>query len=288
MAVADGEWQVLVIDISGQANDGFKQSADGTYIAKYLRFDIFNEAMNDATVFDLAYIAMFDSMSNALSFNSDVEQVMLARSKTEYEYVSTEGEISLNLMADATQLFNKGKAAANRFGSVTLSEDGGYVTFAGAKAEATLMIFGNNQTPSGQYVVMKFRIPNNNPDKLGYWNFFCSTVNDGPTGSDAFYGENEQIPADGQWHVIVLDLSARENETFSPAEDGTYIAKYLRFDVFNGAVSDNTSYDVAYVAMSDSLDDILKFNSDMESIILSTDNTEYKLISTATGEEIQP
>ena len=286
MAVADGEWQVLAVDISRYANESYEANEKGLYAAKYLRFDIFNEAMDNATVFDVEYIALFDDMSEVLKYNSDVEKIMVAKKSDEYEYVSTKGGATLNLSVSASALFQKAIATQNRFHSVTLSDDESYVRFAGSPGEATLMMFGNNTSPTGQYMILKYRMPTDYPDKYNYWNFFTSTVNESPTGSDAFYGEDAQVAKDGEWHVIVFDLAAREMETFTANEDGSYTAKYLRFDVFNETTVAEAYFDVAYIGMSDSLDNILAYNSDMDSIILSTGNTEQKIISTETGEEI--
>ena len=69
-------------------------------------------------------------------------------------------------------------------------------------------------------------------------------------------------------------------------EDGTYTAKYFRFDVFNGAVSDNTSYDIAFIALCDDLDTALKLNTGMDEVTLSLNNTEQKIYNPRTGEEI--
>lgn len=286
MAITDGEWQVLVVDLSAYGKEGFLPNGDGTYTAKYLRFDIFNDPMSPETLFDLEYIALCDDMSEVIEMNSDMEQLMLATKSDEYKYVSTKGDDTLNVHVTATQLFEKSKGY-QRIKNVTLSPDGEYVTFAGSTSEATLLLFNENSTPTGQYMVLKYRIPENNPDQIGYWNFFTSTENSDPAASDAFYGEGDQIVADGDWHVVIFDLAARANETFSANANGEYVAKYMRFDVFNGAYGENTKYDVAYIGFSDSLDTILKINADMDEVVLSLDTTKSTHLDPKTGEEIK-
>ena len=287
MAITDGEWHVLVADLSSYGKEGFVPNADGTYTAKYLRFDIFNDPMDPATLFDLEYIALYDNINDVLLDNADLEEVMLVKNANEYEYVSTEGGATLDVMFTATQLHEKFTAqASKKVSRITLSADGEYVTVAGSSTEATVLLLHGNGNPTGQYVVLKYRIPEGNPDKLGYWNFFTSTVGSDPSAPDSFAGEGVQIIADGKWHVVVFDLAAREKETFAPAEDGSYTAKYFRFDVFNGAVSDGTSYDIAYIGLCDSLDDALAYNADMNEVTLSLNTTVQQIIDPATGEEI--
>ena len=46
--------------------------------------------------------------------------------------------------------------------------------------------------------------------------------------------------------------------------------------------------DIAYIGLCNSLDKLYEFNSDLETVTLSLGNTDNKLISTATGDEIQP
>jgi hypothetical protein len=176
--------------------------------------------------------------------------------------------------------------ASKKLSRITLSDDGEYVTVAGSSSEATVLLLHGNANPTGQYAVLKYRIPEGNPNTLGYWNFFTSTVNSDPSAPDSFAGEGVQIIADGKWHVVIFDIAAREKDTFAPAEDGSYTAKYFRFDVFNGAVSDGTSYDIAYIGLCDSLDDALAYNTDMNEVTLSLNTTVQQIIDPATGEEI--
>jgi hypothetical protein len=243
--------------------------------------------MDPATLFDLEYIALYDNLNEVLLDNADLEEVMLVKNANEYEYVSTEGGATLDVMFTATQLHEKFTAqASKKLSRITLSDDGEYVTVAGSSTEATVLLLHGNANPTGQYAVLKYRIPEGNPNKLGYWNFFTSTVNSDPSAPDSFAGEGVQIIADGKWHVVIFDMAAREKDTFAPAEDGTYIAKYFRFDVFNSAVSDGTSYDIAYIGLCDSLDDALAYNADMDEVTLSLNTTVQQIIDPATGEEI--
>ena len=292
MLISDGEWQVLVFDLSVYGKEGFVKDGNGDYTAKYLRVDIFNDAMPETVSLDVEYIAMYKDITEVLIDNPDVEEVMVTTSSNTYEYVSTDDLTTLNVKLTAAQLAAKGQATTNRFNSVTLSDDESYVTFKGCPAsEATLLFLNNNTTPTGQFVVLKYRVPTNNPDNIGYWNFFTSTVNEGAVGADSF-SSSDTVLADGQWHVIIFNLEELSktftNTTFTADENGVYTAKYLRFDVFNNAMNENTSYDMAYFGMCDSLERALDYCKDEGTVQYITNKTGYVTLSTETGEEIAP
>lgn len=278
LVVSDGQWQVMAIDISGLAKAGFDPNSDGDYVARYLRFDIFNEAFDEGTQIDFEYIAMYTSLEDIIAKNKDMKEIMHVTKSTEYNYVSTDDSATLNVKLSATQLYAIGNAASYRFNSVTLAEDKSYVTFAGCTgAEATLLFLNENSTPTGSYVVLKYRMKADNPDKIGFWNFFTSTVNKGATGSDSFSSSNT-VYADGEWHVIVFDLAAYANESFAPDDNGVYTAKYFRFDVFNSQMNAETSYDIAYFGMCDDLERIKAVCAEDGELTLVTGGEAHELI----------
>lgn len=289
MLISDGEWQVLVIDMSMRNSDSFIANGDGTYTAKYLRLDIFNEAVTENTVVDLEYIAFYDNLDKIFELNSDMEQIMLSKSASEYEYISKDSSVTLNFMANASQIYAKTSPIVGKLGSVTIAEDQSYVRFQGSTSEVTTLLLSGNKNPTGQYIVLKYRMPSTNTDNIAYWNFFTSTVNDGAVAEDAIYGDN-MVLADDAWHVLVIDVanqtSVKDPNTFVSDDNGVYTAKYLRFDIFNGDVADDTYYDVSYIGLCDSLDTVLEYCKDEGEIIFGESRNEYKVISTETGEEI--
>ena len=290
MLVCDGEWQVLVIDLSVYGKKTFVKNDDGEYVAKYVRIDIFNDAMDENVVLDVESIAMYKDIADVLAENPDIEDVMVTTSQDTYEYVSTDDLTTLNIKLTAAQLYALGNAASGRFNSVTLSEDESYVTFAGCPgAEATLLFLNNNTTPTGQFVIFKYRVRSNNPNKFGFWEVYTSTVNESATGPDSF-SSSDTVLADDEWHVMILDLASLANEktSFNADENGVYTAKYLRFDIFNSTMDAETSYDMAYFGMCDSLDRALDYCKDEGSVMYITARNGYKTISTETGEEILP
>ena len=99
--------------------------------------------------------------------------------------------------------------------------------------------------------------------------FFSGTTTAGPTGNKD-YAFTPGIIEDGEWHVMVFDLEAFGLASFTPADDGTFTAKFLRLDAFGVVTAETTYMDIAYVAMNDSLDEIKTFCSDLDSIQLAT------------------
>jgi hypothetical protein len=122
-----------------------------------------------------------------------------------------------------------------------LADDASYVRFYGKNGipEAYMNIFSAQDqkfadvTSTGQYFVFKYRMPEN-VSSLPSFEFFTSTVNSGAVAGDNIV--LQKVDQDGEWHVIALDISKR-HPTFKADADGKYMAKYFRFDFFNGAVS---------------------------------------------------
>ena len=136
---------------------------------------------------------------------------------------------------------------------------------------------------TGQYAVLKYRIPTTNTVQFYGFDVFTSTTLAWPEGVDDFCYSRRTVVADGEWHVLVIDVSSIPSVT--AAEDGSYRLKYIRFDIMNSsnAIAATDYIDIAYFGISDSLEDICRLNSDMESLIFSQDGM-VKQINTETGE----
>jgi len=139
-----------------------------------------------------------------------------------------------------------------------------------------------NYTSTGQYIVFRYRVPTTNSASFKGFEIFTSTQNGGATGGDSINASGV-VQQDGQWHVYVLDASAIK--TFTPKADGTYLAKYFRIDIMStdGKVPADCYMDIAYFGISDSIEDICKLNSDLETITLYQ-NGSAKTVVVATGE----
>ena len=134
---------------------------------------------------------------------------------------------------------------------------------------------GECEIVTGQYIVVKYRIPTSNPDTLPYLQFFASTEEASATGR----GDNITVPlnsgvyADDQWHVLIVDLSKSGMSAIVPNEDGTYSIQHIRFDVFNIPVNEQTHVDLVYFAIHDNLEEIYAANTDMSEVTLYQNKT---------------
>ncbi|MBE6558217.1 MAG: hypothetical protein E7661_04315 [Ruminococcaceae bacterium] len=161
----------------------------------------------------------------------------------------------------AGQELKQATVGAGGIGKTEISEDESYVRIFGSgdgAAEAFFRAYQNSDlSPTGQYLAVKYRLPENNPDKI-HFEFFISTKHPDAQAGESFMVNS--LIADGEWHVLLVDMADQMLPTFEADSSGSYTALYLRFDIFNTPVSADTYVDIAYVAMADSLDNICKHN----------------------------
>ena len=201
-----------------------------------------------------------------------------------WEFKHTEEYDPMNRYFDADFIYSK-TSPSNYFSQAVLNEEDGmkYVSLYGngTSGEAYTGLFANeNLVHSGKYIVYKYRIPEGT--NIGYVEFWTSTSNGSAVSPDFISVSGNAIQADGAWHVMVIDVTKLKstNSVFSPDEKGMYNARYLRVDFWNTVFSIDSHIDVAYIGMSDSLNEILAANSDVDSISLLTSKTAYESVST--------
>ena len=169
--------------------------------------------------------------------------------------------------------------------TLEIPEDNSYFRFTGNNIAVEAYVTPINNLSAyestGQYIVFKYRLPTTNSAKNNRFEVFTSTENYGASAQDYTNG-GSSVFHDGEWHVVVIDASTIG--TFKPDEAGVYHANYFRVDIFNmsGNVPTDCYIDFAYFGMSDSLEEICKLNSDMETIMLVKNGTVTN-INTATG-----
>ena len=170
--------------------------------------------------------------------------------------------------------------------TLSVSEDNSYFRFTGngQAVEAYVTPISNLSAyeSTGQYIVFKYRLPTTNSVSNNRFEIFTSTVNNGASAQDYTSGLNTVIQ-DGEWHVVVIDASVIG--TYKPDENGVYHANYFRVDILNMSqnVPTDCYIDFAYFGMSDSIEDICKLNSDMDTVML-VQNGKVTHINTATGQ----
>ena len=137
----------------------------------------------------------------------------------------------------------------------TLSADGTYVTYTnktGVGDAYTYLYLGNSSTVTGQYLMVKYRANN------GYagteWFIGANNGQSYAVGGNEIWFDNI---TDGQWQTVIVDLSKGNPNSYKPNADGTYSANYIRWDVMNNSQSTTKTVDIAYVAISDSIADLV-------------------------------
>lgn len=222
---------------------------------------------------------------------SDEEDTSSTETETEAPIVEAENPYNdpINYYMDASEMYEAfGGSSVAGVGSMTLSEDGSYITFTGDGGdtdEVKLDVYAAAENiATGQYIAIKYRMPESN-SKKNYLQVFTSTVNTSAKGSDSITLINSLNHGDGEWHVLIVDASSMLTESFV-SQGGKYFCKYARFDVFNTPMPADSSVDIAYFGISDSLEDIcaLDANAEFDMIPIQYSGGTVRYINTATGE----
>lgn len=187
-----------------------------------------------------------------------------------------------NLTLDANTLMTNASNPNSSIGEVALSDDESYARFFGNGLGETYAHFALSGV-TGQYMVVKYRLPESNPESAGHFGVFASTVNPSATGSGDFM-VTDAVVKDGEWQVMVIDLAAFNLSTFAPATNGNYSIKFIRFDMFNQTTALTSYIDIEYIAFCDELDDAIAANSDRESITFVNSSSGSEEIPTASAE----
>lgn len=210
--------------------------------------------------------------------------------ETEEETTETETEELLpaepvegyNRYFGADVLTSKGSTGSKMGKVETLTEDGvSFTRFYGTNTGdpqfyAYRASADSETTPTGQYLVFKYRLPNGCNDN-NWIEFFTNTST--PNAKNSTSVTYSKLIKDGEWHVIVFDLTASQPTTFLVSENGGYYAQHLRVDIFGTSFPESVYIDVEFIAFDDSLEDVLASNSDLGSIVYY--DGQYNTLSTS-------
>ena len=192
------------------------------------------------------------------------------------------GEDLLDVYVDNNEIHAKVKDTSWVSSSV-ISEDKSYVSLFGTGDDAVNHNGGKvnegyftgysdstGKVESGHLFAVKYRIPTTNKRAIERFDVFTSTVNPSPTANNILTTNN--IEANGEWQVIVIDLTKISKNNFSKnefaqADDGKYYAQFLRFDFFDKCMETTDYIDLEFIAIDNSIDDIVK--------ALNENNTNY-------------
>ena len=191
----------------------------------------------------------------------------------------------LNFYLDAQDIASAAQKSG-MFGATEIIDDE-YVRIYGngSAAEAYFLARRSDDgAVTGQYIVLKYRVPKEYENSFGNMEFFTSTQN-----LDVVASENirlSHVSQNGEWAVLIIDAASRGIPSFTQNPDGEYAVTALRYDVFNAVVSTDAYIEIAYIGISDSLEKIYALNNDMQQIFLVRAGGVATPIDPSTGREI--
>ncbi len=317
-ATESAEWGVYVIDLSTVADGYFvKDSETDTYIVDTFYFTISH--LSSAEYIDMEYMAFVEDWADVDAIVDEESLVKVVSTNGEYSKIKTadgscikhaevlrtvDGKYVSECSVCNVRIADYGIKADAVGGIVTaetimnvnqvvgsvdreyLVEDGvSFVRVSNAKVNSEnwmglTLINGNTTSYAGQYLVMKVRIGENGLGQ-SYLTYYASTT----AGALAAGAQvDAKVSEDGQWHVIVIDLSERiaNPDSYFVAENGTYYTRYLQLRPFSGAQTKAEAddyMDISYIAFCDSLDDLKDIVGESYELSLSASNS----VITSTG-----
>ena len=246
--LVDGEW------VDYQISSAYKPDRFGN--AFY--YDGYSVHYDEDGTFSYSFIVPMDYTDKdgrtfRIFAENDFEEWPKKLPEIEQEVV----ELPMNVFVNADEIMTSAKTQAGKmFGGIQMSSDASYVTLSSnSKAqEAYFTIWpGDGQkTVTGQYLVLKYRLPIENTRKHRYFEVFTTTSED--AGISCF-GISNALINDGEWHTLVIDFASFEHAGFQPDGD-EYKARSVRLDLFNENYADGNSIDIEFFGLSDSLEEI--------------------------------
>ena len=207
-----------------------------------------------------------------------------------YPYKSTIDPYQIGSISNRKPMFSRGTSVIDgNTPYVSL-----YGTDNSSTTEAWLSINQSdiNASETGQYIVIKYRLPASNTEEIDRIDIFTSTEHDSAQGSDCFV-INAGVEADGEWHVLVLDTqgtgyaSGAGRYVKADATTGKYSLKFMRVDLFNNNGNKQTRWDISFIATHDDLQTIYNDNKDLDHITLVTGRNDSVKINPETGNVIE-
>ena len=156
---------------------------------------------------------------------------------------------------------NTSDSAGSKDSFLTVSQEDGFVRYT-PKASASDPYFypfstGGGQV-TGQYLVIKYRVSNNEIDMTTSRPFAGSlaggtTGASGKNGDDSnSWGTSTTLYADGEWHFLIVTPNIGTNLVFTANADGTYNWRWFRMNLNDFAAFDGSCYfDIDEIAFAD-------------------------------------
>ena len=250
--LVNGEWQEYVVN---SANSPDKAGYTNYYDGYYAYYDG-NGTYSYAFAFNMDNV---ESRTFKIVADEDF------KGWPEKEEKPVDEELA-NVFVPAADIFNNYSGEFGLSDVLLQNDDGDYVRFYanGRDIESFATVYRNATNEiTGQYIFLKYRVPSTNTETKEF-QFFTSTSKSGADGTgDNLYAYT--LENDGKWHLLIVDVEAANLAFFKLDGNGEYSAKYLRFDMFNSPASSESYVDIAYIGMSDSIEEICKLEHTFKS-----------------------
>ncbi len=278
----DGEWIPYVVnslntpDHNGDAHayDGYMVHYDGNGTFSY---SFVTEMDNGAPrTFKIIVDGNYEAWEREAVKNEAGEDLLKVYIDPQEFASKKEGMVNNKFISDCEVMEETTGSFIRLYGAGSNGMNEGYASLYSSDIEAV----------SGHYAVVRYRIPTENKNNIGNFEFFTSTVSTSATKYNTVPVRG--VVEDGEWHVLIVDLTktttADFDQHFAPSSDGTYKAQFLRFDFFDKKMETTDYIDIAYVGMDDNLDVLRELNSDIEYLTL-IEGIEKFHVSVETGEK---
>jgi hypothetical protein len=83
--VADGEWHIMIVDLSGLAT--YIRGDDGNYNPKHLRIDIIDQRHESTFFIDFAFVAMHDDLDEIIASCNENDHITLVNTDASYKVI---------------------------------------------------------------------------------------------------------------------------------------------------------------------------------------------------------
>ncbi len=268
MYVNNGEWQVMILDLSAvQAGGNYAANDDGKYYAHYVRWDIETNNKPAQTV-DIAYVAMSDDLMSLASFaGNDVYRFSATKNSSDISGTYMGSTKTLNPVFDAYWIRYSSQAGGNTIGFGTDEANGGleYTSFtrSGTNGDCyvTLVADTTNKayttTSDNKYFAVLYKGSTHQSTFLEGW--ASSNMTYGNAKGEKFLSGGPLFQKDDYWHFELYDMRNSGNDCYYNDGDTNYFDpiegfSLIRFDYYNNttAFEGEKICDIAFFGVFDS------------------------------------
>ena len=289
----DGNWHILVVDLSAYMPTYVQKNNDGEYVLKWARFDILDKKAETGSI-DIAYVAITDNLAGvaamiqegdaAICDHKVVSNPVWNSDRGLYVCQCVCGEITKEVLHTS-----EARSKNDSTNGITVTQEDGFVRYTVSK-QATkddyyFYPLTGGSSVTGRYLLIKYRLVNNFEDATPRTFYAGSAMSayDAAKGGDAGDGKGNvgsgSFIGDGQWHYYIVSVDDT-NKQFIKNSDGTYSWKYLRLGL-NPAAYDGTCYmDIDQLIFVDCEEAVEAY---MEKYPLAEPETTVKSISHVSG-----